>query len=295
MRLFNRNYALTIARFVGGRFETTALKLASRDEAGNVKSTLRIAFDITKTNKSDENTAKITVYNLNKEHRNLFQESKVSVLLEVGYENELNTIFFGNITRIYSEKSGDDWLTIMEASDGARAYQNATIDKAFAAGTNIKDIIKEVANTFKEAAGTDLGSFEAVKDEVAQNGITLEGCSKAVLEKLCKTQGLQMSIQDNELMIVPEGGTTDRKIINLTPESGLVGMPAKTLIKINNREVEGMQFKSLIQQNKLRPNRLVQIESQTVRGIYVITKAGYKGDTSAQDWYVICEGIEEKR
>jgi hypothetical protein len=256
-----------------------------KGETGVKVSALRISFDIEKTRESTANTAKITIYNLNPNNRDLLKNKEnLTIILEVGYADDFDQLWVGDIARSSTRRQGSDFITTIESEDGGQALREAKIDKSYAPGVSAKTIVGDLIQSFKDAGQTVGGTVTKVKDEIAQNGFTASGISKIVLEQLLAKQGLEFSIQDNEIQILEQLAATEDEAVVLTPETGLIGSPFA-------RE-KGIEFRALIQSTKLRPGRPVRIQSLDFDGFFKINKARYQGDTHDKAWYVICEAEE---
>ena len=256
---------------------------ALRGEQGAKHTDLRIEFDIQKSSEVNTNPGSIKVYNLSKTSRAFLQQENVVVILEVGYEDGFDQLYSGDVIKSSSEKIQNDIVTTIEAKDGSFALENANLDKSYKAGTNLKDVARDAVQAMKDAGGIIVSSLGDLQDETLQNGMSVTGSARGTLKKLTDKQGLEYSIQDNELQILKEGNSTTDEAILLTPETGLIGKPIE-------RE-KGIEFKALIQTTKMRPGRKVKIVSSEINGVYVIRKAHYKGDTHGEDWSVLGEAI----
>ena len=254
---------------------------ALKGEQGIKHSDVRIEFDLKKTSEVNTNSGSIKIYNLNKESRAFLQQENVVVFLEVGYEDSVDQLYTGDVIKSSSEKIQSDIVTTIEAKDGSFALENANLDKSYKAGTNLKDVARDVVQTMKEAGAIAVSSLGDLQDETLQNGMSVTGASRDILKKLTDKQGLEYSIQDNELQILKKGGSTTDEAILLTPETGLIGKPIE-------RE-KGIEFKALIQTTKMRPGRKIKIVSSETNGVFVIRKVNYKGDTHGEDWFVLGE------
>ena len=211
----------------------------------------------------------------------------MSAILEVGYGDILEQIFIGDIQRSFTKKSGPDFITTMELSDGGKALSESRLDKSYAAGVKLKSVIDDALATMKEAGEVIIGSVANIKDEIAQNGITVSGLSKKIIDNIVGKQGLEFSIQDNETQILDPATDTGEIAILLTPNTGLIGSPQLGIVDEN---IEGIEFKALIQTTKFRPGRAVKIESKNFTGLIRISKSKFTGDTHSPNWFIIGEG-----
>lgn len=250
----------------------------------DIKTTgLRIVFDLEKTKRGPEaNKGTINVYNLNETTRVLSQQPDIIVILEVGYGENLEQLFIGNVSKSATKRQGANMVTALTVGDGEKALREVRFDKSYEAGVSIKTTINEVAQTFRDAAGVIVGNlagvFAGVDDKKEQSGLSLSGMAKDVMDRLVGKIDLEYSIQDNNFQLLqPDQGTQDEAVL-LTPQTGLLGTPAK-------RGDDGIEFVSLIIPG-IGPGRLVTIRSKHIFETVKVTKATYRGDTHGQPWHI---------
>lgn len=252
---------------------------------------LRVAFDITKTNRKSANNAKIMIYNLNESNKSLLKTKEdLSLTLEIGYGiNNIDLLFTGDIVKSSTQRNGPDFISTIEVDDGDQALTTATIDKSYVAGTNLKTVINDSLQSMKDAGQIVIGSINSIKDDIAQNGFTASGLASSVIDQITKKQGLEFSIQDNETQILGIDEDTGEEAIVLTPTTGLIGSPRIGLIGKEASKIDGIEFKALIQTTRFKPGRVAQIKSREVDGFFKILKSKFTGDTHAPAWFVTCE------
>ena len=263
---FDRYAAVTL----GGRSSGRAVRYEG----------LRVVFQVEKSSESNANTAKVSVFNLSVEGRALAEEEKAFLLLEAGYRGRFGQLFVGDITRAYISRQGPDWVTTVECGDGSRALRSTHIDKSYAPGTDYADIFKDVVRSFVDQGKVGIGSMLGVKSEKAQTGLSLSGNSKAVLDDLTEKQGLEWSIQDETVQVLPKNAHIGRQAVLLTPDTGLIGSPIR-------REVDGgagVEFRTLLIP-ALLPGRMTKIESRQINGFFKLRQVNFSGDTHGQSWY----------
>ncbi|MCK5603277.1 hypothetical protein KAR91_15445 [Candidatus Pacearchaeota archaeon] len=249
---------------------------------------LRIVFDIEKTSSSNANNAKIQIYNLNESNRGILKTGEnLSITLEIGYGDILEQLFIGDIQRSFTQRSGPDFITTIEADDGGRALSESKLDKSYSAGVKLKSVVDDAMQSMKDAGQIIIGSVSNIKDEIAQNGITISGLAQKIINDIANKQGLEFSVQDNEAQILDPAIDTGEIAVLLTPNTGLIGSPN---LGIAGENIEGIEFKALIQTTKFRPGRAVKIESKDFNGLIRINKSKFIGDTHAPSWFVIGEG-----
>ncbi len=252
---------------------------------------LRISFDIEKTNEKSANNAKVLIYNLNESNKSLLKTKEdLSLTLEVGYGDNLDLLFTGDIVRSTTQRRGPDFVSTIEIDDGDEALTRAKLEKSYEAGTNLKTVVQDALQSMKDAGQVVIGSISSIKDDIAQNGFSASGLASSIVEQITSKQGLEFSIQDNETQILEASEDTGEEAIVLTPSTGLIGSPRIGLIGKEASKQDGIEFKALIQTTRFKPGRKVKIQSREVDGIFKILKSKFAGDTHAPAWFVTCEG-----
>ena len=271
-RLWQRNIAVTY----GSKETGEAVRFTG----------LRVIFQVEKNSESTANTAKISVFNLGARGRALAEKKKAVVLLQVGYGEQLAQLFYGDITRAYISRQGPDWVTTVECGDGSDALRSVHIDKSYAPGVDLKQVMRDVIQSFVDEGKVVVGSLLGLKSEKAQTGIAISGSSKEVLDDLAAKQNLEWSIQDNTLQVLPVDKDSGLSAVLLTPETGLIGSPVK-------REIDGgigIEFKALIQP-QLVPGRLVKVKSREIDGVYKLRAVAFAGDSHGQAFYANAKAV----
>ena len=238
---------------------------------------LRIKFAIKKTVDSTGNTAKITIYNLPQNIRGLLERGKpddgIICILDAGYQIA-TTIFKGEVHKSKSERKGPDWVTTIEAVDGKRALEQATLSKGYPAGTDIKDVVTDAANAMKEAGDVIIGTIESVKSEIAENGLTVDGLASVIMDGIMNDQDQSWSIQDGEIETHLIDGDVGEQALSLSASTGLLTLPIR-------REDGNIEFMALMRPEMSKPGKLIEIADV---GFIVVQTIDYKGDTHSNEW-----------
>lgn len=236
-------------------------------------------FEIEKTSEKTPNRVGLRIFNLNETSRATLQQKNVIVKFDAGYGEKADELFVGNITRAGSEKSGPDIITMIEAGDATKQFSEAQVNKTLGPGANTKQVIEEVAKQLN----VGIGAIKGVTEEIFQNGITLTGNATDRLDDVVDKLGLEWSIQDDRLQILPPDEPSEILGILLTSNTGLIGSPIK-------RE-DGIEFRALLRA-QLKPGAAVQLRSREIDGFFKIRKAVYTGDNRRGPYQVVCEGKE---
>ena len=192
-------------------------------EEGFIFRDLKIAFSITKTADSNANPGRVTITNLSKNTRDRLKDDGLVYKLRAGYAglNEIpliKEISSGDVLDISTQRSGTEIVTNFKIGEGTKALAEKTLDKSFAEGVSVGAIIDEFANALEVTKG----AIEGITDQVFNSGYSSTGKVKDRLDELTSKQGLEWSVQNGELIILPEDGKTTEEAVLLTQESGLL-------------------------------------------------------------------------
>lgn len=271
--LFNRDFRVTL----GNR-----LIRARPEGPDEVSPSLRVVFKVERAINGDPNKAEVSIYNLSQATRSAIQERDIPTLIEAGYVNNLSTLFKGRLTFSRHQRQGTDWISTFEAGDGIRAYQRSRINESFAPGTKIDAVIQRVVECSELGPGN-------VSDELAKGnfrggltefkkGFTASGKCLEVLKALTDSVGLNMSVQEEQVQLLRQGGTNGDDQVLLNAATGLIGAP-----EIGEDGI--LDARSLLQ-GKLSPGRPVRIESSAIDdGFFRIEKVTHFGDIAGNEWY----------
>ena len=271
--LFNRDFRVTL----GNR-----LIRARPEGPDEVNPSLRVSFKIVRAINGDPNKAEVSIYNLSQATRSAIQERDIPTLIEAGYADNLSTLFRGRLTFARHERQGTDWISTFEIGDGISVYQRSRINESFAPSTKIEAVIKRVVEVSGLGSGnvTDVlakGDFRGKLTEF-KKGFAAAGKTLEVLKSLTDSVGLNMSVQDEQVQLLPQGGTNGDDQVLLNAASGLIGSP-----EIGEDGI--LDARSLLQ-GKLSPGRPVRIESSLIdAGFFRIEKVTHFGDIAGNDWY----------
>lgn len=264
-RIFNRKYELSFGPRDG---DLTTIR------------ELRVKFNIEKSNKKESNTATIEVYNLSEKSRNVFQQKDVVVQLQAGYEGRIQGCFIGDVTKVEHRRQGADRVTLIDCGDGQKAINEATISKSYAKGTSVKNVLMDLIGSF--ANTTFSQKLDAVVSPLAQltSGGSFEGASENILTELLSSFGLSFSIQDGEITVEGNALLNDTDIKIVSASTGLIQSPSKT--------DTGVAFIMLLEA-RIRPGSILQLQSESVSGLYKATKVVHEGDNFDRPWYTKVE------
>lgn len=280
-RFFDRTVELTIARAQGGD------NLSAAKPNGVVIRNLRVAFQIEKSLEPPPNPATITVSNLSPDTRTFLQQKPVRVDLQAGYGDERALLFRGWVRSANPVRTTTGWDVIVQLGDGDRAYNYGRVSRSFAAGTDAKTALAEVAKTM----GLKLPKSASEAKDLAKKfatGVTVAGPSRGQLSKLLAPSGRTWSIQDGELQILEDRGVRASTAIVVSQDQGMIGVP-QIAAPTQAGEPPVTTVQTLLDPAVL-PGGKISLRSDTVTGTFKVRKVVHTGDTHGEDWTTTIEG-----
>ena len=233
------------------------------------------------------NLGEISVYNLAPESRQQSVGKGVRVGVICGYGRDTKLAGVINAIQINHKHEGPDWISKFEGSNGGNAANNARVNKTFGAGAGLADAIKGLAGGLgrlgkaSEATVRDKAGTKAWK-----NGKSLYGNLADEFRGVLDEIGLEYTVYDDNVVIVPKGGTTS-ELWAIGPDSGLVGSPEYAAPPMPGKP-QLLKVKILMNP-VLRPGGKVILESATHGGVFRLRDVEHSGDTHSGDWYSTLE------
>lgn len=285
MRLFKRNAQLLIGKI---------------GEVGRLLEGVRISFEIEMTDNRTTNTAKIDVYNLSQETIGLLEQKDASCILKIGYDDEeLSTLFIGNIVEFEHDFTGSDVITKISCKDGYIPLTAKKLSLSFAADSTTKQIIDKIVAELNLTKG----DYSEIPSYVYKQGFSFIGSPGKALELVLSRIGYEWTIVNNVLVISKENESNNTTIMQfLSPSTGLLDKPKrfkdrqirviKTSATKKNKLLDGWKIKSLIIPS-IQPKSLISVESEELEGIFLVKAVKFSGDTHDNTWYAEIDAIQK--
>lgn len=283
---FDRRVRVTVAsRLSGvkeeepGRFFNAFTQLTTIED-------LRVSFEITKTLKKDPNTAKIVVYNLSEKNRAEFHVKPAHITLEAGYAGDLRQIYKGDITHGGSRREPPEWLTTAQCGTGANAIKHARFNRSFKKGS-LLSMAKQTAKSMGLKMPTNV---ESAKELLTGSftGFSLSGSSMTSLRKLMPKE-FDVSIQDDQLVILKRGDTRLAEAVVISQETGMIGSPE--LGPPRDKGKAPILTARMLLAPDLIAGGLVQVRSRQIKGDFKVLQVKHTGDVRERPWYSDIEAI----
>jgi len=262
---------------------------------GRTFSEFRITFDITKTEYAQEaNPCKVQIFNLSENLRSYIFAEKQKIIVRAGYleESGLEVIYIGDITSREVILSGPDIITVIDSGDGAESLKKSKVSMSFNPGATGDQLLQKTVDSFQLPKKTNINLIDIPK-KVFNNGFSYMGSSPTVMNKLCKNLDLTWSIQNEELKIYRKFNNDKSLAINLNPNTGLLGIPTKTKITIQGKEVDGWNLDCLLLP-KAEPGGLVLVSSSVTgdNKKFKIITTKHVGDNIESDFKTNLQVVE---
>lgn len=267
---------------------------------------LRVSFRVEKTIRARPNKVEVKIYNLSDATRRHIEQASrlraqsltpgvgyvrprrlVFVGLDVGYDEGLSRIFYGDVRHILTEVQSPDIVTTVSGGDGEISIHTSRVNRSFAPGTTVEAVLNHLADAMGVGLGNARQMFRGIQlrnQGVFHDGTVVSGSAARELDALCTAAGFEWSIQDNRLQITDIDGPIGESIVELTPETGLIGSPTRD--DSPRKIVRGKCFLM----PDVAPGRRVHVKSKFVDQVLRIRHANYVGDTHGNDWYIEWEG-----
>ena len=253
---------------------------------------LDISFNAIRNTETEPNTLDLEILNLSKNTRKKLEDKKkFLVQLKAGYKGSIGTVFLGQVREISSTHSSTEWVTTISSGDGEDAKAESRVNKSYGPGASVANVMQDVARSMQVEQGNltqnlARGRLVTSKMPTFVNGITVSGPAHKEFDRICKSAGLEWSIQENKLQILPANKALQTLAVVLTPNNGLIGSPTISS--------DGTLNALSLINSDIIPGKQLVIQSEHVNGRFRAEKCTYKGQTSGQDWYIEIEGKELK-
>ncbi|MHB8736318.1 MAG: hypothetical protein ACYC6M_13535 [Terriglobales bacterium] len=250
---------------------------------------LRLTFKVTRSLRAKPPLAEVSIYNLSTDSRHYVESDSWPVRIEAGYLAGFGQIFAGDISDAWSNRHGQtkaDWRTVIKARDGWRAFTRRYVSKSFGPGTPKASAVQALFDAMGLPAASDaLAQIQGVY----ATGTALSGVAADYLDDICTSYGLRWLVQDGEIQILSETGSTTESAVLLSPDTGLIGFPEDHQLSsaggAKSKAVKGKYTRVVALLNPgLRPGRRVILKSREVSGDFRAVEVRHEGDTHSDKW-----------
>lgn len=246
-------------------------------------SELACEFAVKKTLKKEPNTCSLKIWNLSERTRAHFTAPKATTIrIEAGYKGRLSQIYLGDVRAVAPGViQGSDIVTELTSGDSEKKLAQSRMAIPLGAKTPPGDALKAIA----AAIGVKPGNVSQVAAKLASKGsavfargTVITGNGARALTDLCRSAGLEWSIQDGAVQVLDLGQGLETFPYVLSPDSGLIGSPA-----LSN---DGTITAETLMIPEIRPGMRVQFDSFAVKGLFRLDECEYSGQTHGSNWSI---------
>ena len=243
---------------------------------------LHISFSVQKQELESSNTAKVQVWNLNKQNLATLEAENCFLLLKAGYGNTLPVILSGTVSHTSTRKDGSDMLTEIEVVDGLMEVRDTWVSMSYAGLVNTKKILDDTA---AQMGLTVTYSYNATFADIP-NGFSFVGQAKNALSKACAVSGLEWSIQNGVLQIKKPGDVMNREVNVIGPETGLIEIPERVQISSSDDAGTPQMGYDLVYllNGAIGVGDYVQVQSKYLTGFFRVYSLEIDGDNLSGAW-----------
>jgi hypothetical protein len=255
---------------------------------------LRVSFSITKSLAWSTNSCIVKIWNLSQDHRNLIKDYGDEVTVYANYSNSgvpnakaTEVLFVGDTTAVSHIFDQPEIVTVLECGDGDKYLNQLRVNLSYAADTPARVIINGIASQM----GIDIAEYAASDNLVYRQGFKHNAMGKEALDIVCAKLGLQVSVQNGALQIIPLNGTISQPAIQINEQTGMQGIPQRFtyrrlfLYKATDAPTTG--YKVNVALNPfITPGSKIDLSSTHLnfRGPYRVENVRHDGDTYGFVW-----------
>lgn len=272
---FDRQYRLTAGPPGGAGFEIGETSLTQPIP-------LHVNFQFQRTELQAANTGKVTVWNLNDAHLAVLNETDCYLIFRAGYGTKLPKVFSGTVSYATTTNDGADRKTEIEVIDSLIEMRDTYVSVCYNGVVSWRKIFDDVAKQM----GIAVSYSYNVKFKSVHNGFSFVGPAKEILEKGCDSCNLEWSIQNGVLQIKRPGDVMSKEVFLLTPDTGLIGIPARVVLsqdQATGKNSLGWDV-TFLMNAAINIDDYVKVESKTVTGYFRVYSMDIVGDNLSGDW-----------
>lgn len=251
---------------------------------------LHISFAIEKADTDSQNTAKVSIWNLNDEHIAELGKKDCTITLRAGYGSRMPLIFSGIVTFAKSKKDGNDVVTEVELVDNRVELRDTYVSISYSGNINSETVVQDIAGQMGLAVSF---SYNAEFKDIP-NGYSFVGPARDALTKACETSGLTWSINNGVLQIKKPGDTMSLEVYELSVDTGLVGIPEQVQVSADVGEPQRGWDVEYLMNAAINVSDYVYLNSKYVQGYFRVYSVAIEGDNMEGIWTCKARLLEMK-
>lgn len=264
-------------------------------------SDLRCTFNCIKVMQMQPQFSTVVIYNLSPQSENAIIAEGFRVTVEAGYEgSQYGQIFDGDVVQaIRNKEDGTTYTLTLVAADSDMWMSYSISNFSMVRGQNSRNVIEGLAS--KATVPTELGNIsESLSTSQLTRGKVIFGLTRDYVRQIAQSENATAYIDGGKINLVKASDIPDGEIIDLSPDSGLIGVPTQSDY--------GVTIRCLLNP-RIKTNSLVHVDNSLIRaqqfeqgqqiyaldndGIYRVIQVTTIGDTRGNDWYTEIETVTQ--
>jgi hypothetical protein len=289
---------------------------------------MRVTFEVSITWENVWSIADIKIWNPTQALVERLKGQGGEVKLNAGYREAIGTIFQGLFINVFLgwENDGTRYVQMycrtaldVELSSShttVRALRSGVpqtaVGQEWVEGSSIYSIAEQLANCFRGPGITFMPEFQnrngpgwtRLKETIINTPMAVTNSAQGALSKLARDYGFQWTVDHGrvKLSILGEGKPEFDELIEISPETGMIGSPSLSDSLSSDGSGNTLVVKTVILPN-YSIGRSFTIDSKATtfnwsniyhlkvnpkagKGTYVIRSLTFTGDTHGEDWWV---------
>ena len=263
---------------------------------------LDLSFKVVRSVAFAENEAEFLIYNASKNTRNEVLKKGNSLTFSAGYEDQaFGVIFIGQVLESKTYREYGNIITRILATNTSaetKPLSRTLVSLSYAPDTSSKTILDEIADLLGLAL---IGIDNSLDDlPILPNGFVYAGIIRGALQystKVLKSKGIGLYIDNTSLVVYKLQGSSTFNVGFLNKDTGLLSAEVEERSHNDQQRPKDETARKYIHFNALlnpgmKPNGLVEIESEDVNGIFLIHKIDFIGDNFGGEFNSIGEAVK---
>lgn len=262
-------------------------------EALEIRNSLQVTFDITKSasNKDKTNSASIEITNLSDEEIALLDVDYPAASFGVGYRDiGMKRVFAGQVTNVSTRKSGTDRVTQILMGANYTELNHQAMSQLTAPGRTVKDVAEDIRKAIPGVSRSVYNGTNLTNPVIY--GYPLQGTPKEMLDELSEKYALDWQIDDGVLYVHDNDRANTENFEQayvISKYTGLIENAYRVSGDIrrgkkDKTKVQSVQWKMLLNPD-IVPGDIVLLEDTLISGYHKVTDLRHYGDWRGGAWY----------
>jgi hypothetical protein len=232
------------------------------------------------------NTCDLRIFGLSATHRKQLAKSTttpgpdtvvVPCILAAGYQQNQKVLFSGELRGAQDISEGPNVIVELSTGDGDAAITQTRLNLVVPAGATMSQVFQQIVDSMGVQSGnlqSALGQFQSSPQaaRLFAKGAALKGSAAEILSDMCRSVGIQWSIQNGAIQILPVTTPPEGQAILIDENHGMVGTPTV--------DTKGIAVVRTLMIPGIIPGSKIALSSRNASGGFTVIGMEIEGDTS---------------